>query len=521
MTKKIIEYRDFSGGEYGRDEGWSAPKNSWTGQNMLVYRTGELGVRAGIQQLFPTSLATSTNSMWNVGGAPAVSNEVWFGQDDRVRKFAFGASGAGAVSTLTTALTGGSPDVSTGKFGEDSLNTYLATSKGIYSHNQTAVTALSTTVTGNTIARYGDRLCINNAANSNQLRFSAAADFTSWPAANVIVVGDDSPITALFSQRNHLVILKKGSVWILTGVPGVNETLRPVSRHLGPTEHKQVGKTIDDRLFYVPFDLFPASFDGSSVREYPRLLTPAGNPAITSFRRGNPDGVFLYDPTSLTTQFGKQGLLFANGTWTRHDFGLDYVNTGYYVTDTAHLYYQDPVTPTDLRFTGSVVIAQDNGAAGYPTFYAWSPFLDRPGSEDSAGVGTTVAPERAGDISTAQVAGEVTFPEWHSDDASEVTVRYVIVDFRSWDTGGSLTNHFDLTVDSLRRYDATGAVTAATAEWDEAGALSSGAGTLQRKVFSFGDQGPGNGMQLSLAACRGVAFTRIQVIADTAPFRGA
>jgi len=44
-TKRIIEHRDWSGGEFGRQEPWAAPQNSFTGTNMMVYRTGELGVR--------------------------------------------------------------------------------------------------------------------------------------------------------------------------------------------------------------------------------------------------------------------------------------------------------------------------------------------------------------------------------------------------------------------------------------------------------------------------------------------
>ena len=80
MQRRVIKYENFRGGEYGRVEAWNAPPNSWTGQNMIVYRTGELGVRPGLKNISPSS-GLPAGKIRTFGGSPSVPQNFWVHKD--------------------------------------------------------------------------------------------------------------------------------------------------------------------------------------------------------------------------------------------------------------------------------------------------------------------------------------------------------------------------------------------------------------------------------------------------------
>jgi hypothetical protein len=162
---------------------------------------------------------------------------------------------------------------------------------------------------------------------------------------------------------------------------------------------------------------------------------------------------------------------------------------------------------------GQYVYLCDGGAAGAaPNFYVWDPTLDTPGIEGGS-------QSRAGDDSSTALSGTLTFPEWWSQDAAEVYVRSVIVDFKSYNTGSATNNHFDLTVNALRRYQAGAAQASTTQSWDQAAASSSASGTLRREIIGYGEQGMGNGAQLAFTNVRGIAIERVTMILESQPVR--
>lgn len=513
MGKQVIEYKDFSFGDFGRIEPWRAPKNSWTGTNMVVYRTGELGVRAGVRNLAPTGL--SNGVVWGMGSWANVDRGMWYGQGTNVRTLDVADAG-GPVSALGT-VSSTPADVARAEYGDD---TFIVTdNSGAYRIRSSGVTACTGSPNGRAIALLGERLIIAPTATTPAtIRYSAASNFNSWPGT--ITVGSDDPITGLVSQRGHLVIMKyRSSFYILTGVPGINETLRPLMRDVGPASVTNLlsyaAVHADDLIWFVSqWENTPARFDGARSARVEHILTPAAGGTslgIEPFPVGDPAALVIVQGAGPEGTAARTWL-YNRGTWTKHTFGVTTVGK---TASSIVGFLQDGATLSTVRKGAAIVLTDGGGAAATPNFYVWMPDIDRPGTEsDPFGVST----ERAGDDSSTQVSGEFSLPEYHTEDGSEFLVRKVIVDFRKWDTGGALTNHFDVNVTALRRYNA-GSLESTTQSWDEDDALASTTGTLDRRVFSFGEQGLGSGYQITLENIRGIAIQRIQVEIDAQPGR--
>jgi hypothetical protein len=516
MARSVVEYKDFSGGEYGRLGAWRAPKNAWTGSNMLVYRTGELGVRPGLKKLTVTT---------NVPEA-----ELYFLASDGSGTVYTNSAGVRHVYTFNGAATGGTTagtKINNALAVSDSINGWVRPGRGSriyittdltqsYDVTSTASTALTGSPDGNLLALYGDRMVHADGAT---VSYSDAADFNSWPVDNFFLVGPtNTRITGLWAQRTHLLIGTTEGFYVLTGPPDTG-TLRQVTTTEGPQANApntglqivQSAEAVahDSRVLYVPELLnVPAWHDG--VREAPVMhleadARPCGAIALKRCR----SQAFLSRPAGTTPVSGTvaHALVQSYGAWSYHNFGAaSFTMNGMLATEIA-------LVSSFERNRGLLLLA-DPPVGSAPTFYHLVLGQDSPGIEGQSY-------QKAGDDSTSQVSGSVTFPEWHSDTAQDVLVRTVVVDFRSWDTGGSNTNHFDLTVDALRRFDSTSPNSSATQSWNQTGSSSSASGTIQRQVFGFGDQGCGNGFQISLTNIRGVAIQRIQVVVDSVPPRFA
>jgi hypothetical protein len=521
MGRRVFEFADFSGGDYGRLEAWKAPKNTFSANNMLVYRTGELGVRPGVRDISPTGLATG--SVWHLGSRPANPTDFWFGQGTKVNYFS--ALSPGAV-TATAASLGGTPaNVAVAETGGTS---YIRTgANNGYSFDGTTLTALGAMPNGaGLIAVYGDRLVVTNGQNSNQIRYSDAASYNSWPAANVITVGDGDFITGLVAQRGHLSIMKQNSsFYVLTGVPGVNETLRAVLRAQGPGNngygaYAAAARRTDDLIYYVADrSQYPSSFNGAQSQDFDNIIftDTGGSNTVTVIPLMTDDqsGVVINQSTSATDLNAQILWVRSKGAWTKHTIGVTIKKFGAAGT---HPYPQDGATLASVR-QGTTICFTDGGLdspATAPKFYAWQPFMDRPGLEANP---LSISNERAGDASSTAILGSVTFPEQHTDDGSEIQVVGVVVHFRKWNTGAATNNHFDLSVTATRSYETATGFASSAASWDENPTLSALSGTLQSKYFAFGDQGRGGGFQLAFTNVAGIAFQRIQVITATYPSR--
>lgn len=545
MARRVIEHNDWSGGEFGRAEAWRARMNQFTGTNMLVYRTGELGVRPGLRDVTPTTgVGANVNGQtFLITRAPTASGgsvKIIFGINDDIYTFNPSATSISAdlIGTTNAAPTSLCDSVWLG------TRVYFVQpngTPGAYQIDGTTLTALTNSPTGNSITQFGDRLVIarNSGQPVNNLHYNGlttgVSDFTKWTVgtdnSNLIPVGDAGNIFKLITQRGHLVIAKQHTGhWIITGQLGVSEQLRQqVTNIQGPDAYQSMGRSQNGLLWFADtsgISGHPMAFDGTQMVSIDHLDISEVATGLGTFTQANAaipfasdddTGVLIHAKTPSTGTAQQQSLLLSDNVWTSHNFPVQLnIAQG---TSLPYQFRQDPGAGTaeTLNSTDSFILTDGGSGSVPPKFYGWTPRMDRPGSET---VLANACPERAGDASSAQVSGNWTSAEMHLQDADEFMVQGVVVDFRSWNTGGSLTNHWDLQVDCLRPYDNDSPITSLTGAWDEVGVLSSTAGTLKRQVIMFGDQGYGNGYQLRFTNCRGVAFQRVQVILDTVKFRG-
>lgn len=510
-----IDFSDWSGGDWGRKGPDKANKNEFSGTNMIVTRRGELCVRPGVRLTNPSGL--SNGAVWAMGTLPLDPSGAWFGQGTAIRYFTPNAT-PGAVSSASSSITGTPISV---QVDENGTTTYLCTTtENGYSFSGTAITQLTSMPDAQAIALYGERLvCVPTAA-PNTLRYSDAAAFNTWPAANTITVGDTDPITALFAQSGHLVIMKRdSSFYVLTGVPGVNDTLRPAYRFTGPTTQRSAGRTrSDDRIWFAPQESQHfAAFDGTSVQLFdnfsPPLHSSVAPRTIVPLVDDDQGGVAVVVPANAGEGSANEVWLRYRGAWTKHHFGVEF---GEHVARCYNGYAQDgDATIASIRYGTKLVFCDGGGASATPNFWTWQPFLDRPGLEATP---FTISAERAGDASASQVEGSFELPYVTDEQGRELRVRTVAVHFRSWNTGGSDDNNITLTVRSLREYE--GSYTDSEPQsWTRAGALSSTAGSLARVDMGFGNQGTGSAFQLRFSDLRGVAIRRVVVDYDILPRR--
>lgn len=520
MAQQIFEYADFSGGDYGRLENWRAPKNTFSATNMLVSRTGELCVRPGVRNVTPSGVAAGAIKAF--GRLPTSLSTVFYNAGTAIKSF--DAVQGGTLASVTNSFTG---TVASRVAMDDAGNTvYIATAdRNGYSLTGTTLTSLPNMPNSQAIALYGDRLAVVPTANTNRVRFSAAQDFTDWTVsaghAVEITVGDSDPITALFAQRSHLAILKKNSgLYVLTGTPGTNEALRLVSRFPGPVAQYGAGRILaDDRVWFATTNQQQLSvWDGTNVLlqdNYPlSLYTELASRGVAPLRLDDQSGAAFVVEANSGVGSANEVWLRTRGMWTRHTFGVGITSQ---VVSAGVGFPQDGSSDVSrIRYGSMLVFTDGGGASAAPNFWSWVPFMDRPGLEASP---FSTSAERCGDASSTPVTGTALLAEQRDKDGRDIQVRGVIVDFRSWNTGGASNNHFDLVVNTMNTYESSAPVSSATASFDEAPALSTLAGSVRSKYFSFGDQGRGGAFNLSLANVRGVAFQRFRVVTETYPGR--
>ena len=500
MSRSII-YNDFRGGEWGRIGPQNAAKNQWSGQNMIVYRSGDIGVRPGLKNISPTGLPTG--KIRTFGCTPSIPQPMFVHKDSDSKFYTFGAGGAATASAAATAGSQTSPGdwfIDGGQLyytGEGLTNSYAI---DIQSSSTPVLTVMTGSPSGRCIAQYGDRTVIGNITGSleNRLRYSDAANKNSWPSANFIDVGDSWGINSLHDQRQHLLITKQEQHFVMTGVPGVNNVLRKVSTAQAAFRPHMSAMGDKDIIYGWPInENYPYTFNGSNQLDLDYLsdwLVYGGNadgfpltdPGVCPIV-GKNKGCAIFQPTS------NRGLLLINGTWSKHVYGVNIGGAGLVGNSRWASGYHS-------------VNVCDGGAVGVAAkVYSLNTEANSPGLESGANM-------RAGDDSSTALTGNFDLPYWLGG-ATEFYVRAVIVNFTKWNTGSATTNHFDLSVDAIDTYQST-TVSSNTVSFDEAASSSSTSGTLASRVFGFGEQGLGNGFQLHFTNVRGISIREIEVIIE-------
>lgn len=498
MGRSIVTYKDFSGGESGRltaNTSAKAPRNGFTAYNMLVSQDGMLYVRPGLKTISPSGL--SNGVVHGFGNTPVPSSDLWFVQGTAVRTF--GSDG----SNLRTSGTALAETPAQPLDWKTDGSTILVASAADKLYRISPHTASNPDVAGLTgspgaacLEVYGDRIVAGNIDGSNgyRLRYSAVADPNDWPAGNFIDIGDAFGLTGLYTQRQHLLLTKQNQMHVLTGTLGSNEVLRRVYSGDGPLHPLQARMGPRDLLWYHHiFATYPASFNGTYPNELSSLVYGSSTP--------NTGGVALIPPSHGVSPFSANGggavfvsdsraeaLVYWNGVWTSHSFDVDV--SGYVASNGQFIYFCD-----------------GGGASATPNFYSWD--------VTSGEVGATVTSDAGDASSSTPVQGGVTFPEWWTEDGTEVVVRSIIVDFVEF-SNGTAENKFDMKVTALKRYQGDAGADSTTLSYTVVPTL---ADKTRRRIFGVGEQGMGGGFRLDLYNIQGIGIVSIQVVLDTQPLR--
>lgn len=542
MARNFVYYDAFAKGETGLHgdyldgyrlfRGILIYTGTWHGYNIQRNIDGSIGPRPG---LFPYTLTGLPN-----GKTAGLSRSAFTAKTGII------VVGTG-VYLFDTTNTASQAVVSAGTLGSAPTSPVAIVYSGNFAYltnpgdktyqidlSAATTTAIPNTPGGSCISFYNQHLVIGNctggtgggASNGNRLIFSdnytpgnAAPNQYPFQAAPTFAdIGDAWQITGLFNQRSHLAISKQNAWFVYQGEPAINAVVRQVNTNAGPLLQQNAFLLRDGLIVFVPLNTdMPVTFNGSAIQEMRHLrfangvyVTAGAIPASFGAIELNQPQDFLLLAGHDNTGGADKGVLYHNGAWSYHNFGVN--------------------TSGNLTKNAGVVIMADDGAVGAPpNVYAWPTDLDRPVKVgDSFGAIADGSAAASGSVANSNY---VEFPEWESRDGSEVVVRAVHVSFKKWNTGTTQTNHLECRVISTRQYNKPGTVQGpagfATAQgqpslwqpWDEAPSLTTTDGQYQHHVFKIGDQSTGNGFKLAFQNLRGVAIQKIQVILDIMPTR--
>jgi len=493
VASEVVRYDDWSGGEYGTIGGRQAPRGSWSGLNMMLYRNGSVGPRAGVKFTTPSGLPGGT--MWGFASRPVPGADGLVVTGTGLYTFDLSVPSAPAsllgnlsqVPTAPVAILAVPGAVYVSSVGD---RTYKEAGAGVVILN---------TYGGRYLATHGTRLVIGHLTETpggpvflRRLRWSDAANDT-FSAANFADAGDPWHISALHPQRDVLTIAKQNQWLVLTGsladlggTVGLDATIRRAARQDGPLRIESATGADERVWFQGLFDRHPSFWTGSAATrlaylEYTTSTPNAGSDASPSVlvaaldKPGSTErGAAFFSPGD-----GRLALLH-NGAWSFHSIGVG-------------------VSSPRLAVSDGLLHIGGGGAV-----LSWDYATDRPGD------GTGVASQ--GDVSSTPVPANLVLPQWWASGGESVQVRSVIVEFDSYSTASPSSNHFDLLVDTLGPYQGDGVVTATAQAFDRP--TSGGtAGVAHRATFGI-DGSRGGGFAIRLDAIRGCAIRAVTAIVD-------
>lgn len=491
---RTITIDNFRGGEFGDLHPSTAPPNTFTGRNVVVYRDGLIGPRAGVKKLAPT--LTANGSVIEFGIAKG-TNGVVYSQSTNVHGFTFPNGAVALLGTVAAAPSQG--DGHMVRVGNDILYYNLS---GANTYQITPATPTVADMTGApaaiAVVQNGERVILigNTGGKYRRLRYSAKADPTSWPAANFIDIPypntaqEGFSLTHIAEIRQRLVIANDGGEWwALTGVPGVNDVLRRQQRADRTPANRHHAARIGEALYLVVVDgsdLPPVIFTGTTTEKDTLRHLGKWNNSNTVARVAARPGVDHF----LALAANGRALASINGTWTFHQFAQPIAY---------------PFIDSNADSQQLFIFCDGGGASAPPLFYAFDSDLNRPAKTSD----TYASP---GDDSTTPVDAEFTTAVQWAKDGDELNPRWITVNFAKWNTGSTARNHFDLEVIMHHRHNQAGTrVATVPLTWDEMASATTSDATPDSARFNVGAQGPGQGFQIRVSNMRGVAVRNIIV----------
>jgi hypothetical protein len=493
---RIVTFNKFNLGDYGTTAPEQAPAGSFKARNMLVYADGSIGPRAGLRDVTPASMPTG--ELLTLQSTPVVGRDGLFIIGDTVYRYDFGtpATAPSVVGTLDTAPT---MPLRPYALVDDFYMAVPADKCYRLDVTNDQVDGISGSPSGTNVVIWNDQLIVVSDTATNQLLASLPGDVNDFSEGRFIAIGDRWEITAIFVQRNFLAVLKRDGIHVVSGVIGDADTeqTRTVSTSTATFHPWNAGRDDLDGIWFIPvFRDNVATFSGATLLQLPQLVfdeheheTDPLLPLLQSLQvlQGDQSGTSVVAVRAGSTQ---QALAYHNKAWSVHNF--------------------ETTVSGMTAAAGEKLIITDGGAAGVAAkIFTTSLQLNRPGF-----VSDTLA--SPGDDSATPLVASLTLPQWWNTSGREMTVRQVIVDFKSWDTGTAETNHFDIAVRSMgsqvsgERVYASGT---APLSFDEVVGSSSTSGTRRRKVFNFACA-PGAGFELEITNVRGCSFRSFTVLGE-------
>lgn len=490
-----VVYKDFSKGEYGNADLFSAPPGTFHAKNLLRSRGGVLLPRPGAEGYVTTGLPNGTSHALGWTGVPGRDLWTLVGQTVYHRNSTLLGSGSWTAATGTLTAEPNEQlswiEVSAG------IVYILSPGNGLYVLNLTSapgtltkVAAVTADMAGRPLSVWGERLFIGGWNPANRVYYSNANDFATWPAGNYFPVGGAPQVRFLGAQRGHLAIaLQDGSWWVMNGSTPTTGTLRRVVSPQGSWHFWQNSAVVlaDDMTWIVPLQgSWPAGFDGVSIADLRHLEYATVQGSI----QGEQNVINVHERSDVAYVSGRPGergeaMFLLGGVWTKHVIGGD-VAGGVATDGQGHIFLHDAGGPASLED----VIRLNMKNPGTP--------------------GGTAADSRPGDVSSTPLDTFLELPGFWSEDGQEFRVRQIIVDGWKWNLGVVVDNELDVELD-VYSHDRSEKRTLAIAAWTEASSAAAAGGERFRHYWNVGSQGYGAGMQVRFPQLTGVGIEQVIV----------
>ncbi len=512
MALRSIVFDDFSGGDEGRSRPMRTNPTTFRGINVWAYPSG-LGPRPPFQDLRISGLPTDTVHTLTLLRSTSFSTNkliMTLGTTVYRASFTFGAA-ASSAGTVTSAPSQGL------QIG-DKIYFISAAGQGSRVGDTGAPADVAALPAGTSIAQVGE-ITVVRTLTDPVIRWSAAADPTTWDVANTVNIGAGTPIMYILTQRNTLVVLKfDGQVWVVTGVLGVNETLRQVDL-ADPLRSSLPAVGNGSNLWYCGSKKM-VKFTGAQAIVVDRPDVPGAAGYTVKPWQVNPGSVLplLDDDEFLLVGTLDQDADLANGravwacayrkgAWTRHTVPVTYKFTG----SASSQIVATNVMTCQVGYEGKAIIGtfDDDGTKLYlfesEQEYPLMPLTVVDTNNDGASGAPVVAEFKTGEV-------------WHPEGA-RVEVTSVLVDY-SYDpsfTPLATYSKFDLSVEALQNAGSATVRRSTTQTFvaPSSGSNPDGAPLVRGQArFQMGDQGAGVGFRVRLDDWRGIIIHRITVQVD-------
>jgi hypothetical protein len=499
-TRKTFTFDDFRGGYVASTMGARLRStNQWTGVNMVPCRDGSLCVRKGVRRLNYTGMPT-TGNLLALGTVPSLT-PLWFVNGNTVYR----QNGATSVASMGTLGATPSTAVPWTRHGFVILITVDGDKCYRIDPINNSFTAWVGTPGGQDLFLKSDRLHVLDGHRVKWSRYNVYNDFVNdgtdagggereFGAAVLDAVG------AVRIRDSVLIAKQVEGVYVLTGDVPTNYNIRLITtadtaQHWSHMAEWQ-GALLTHRSNAA--GQAPVRVGGGAAQP---LWDLAGAVQTSNLLSSQDDMGVAGDPLNgsavIMDGADRKALLFsAPGVWSYHSFDLPTLRGGLTFTD---------------GLSGTYFLGGTTGA----NIYKWQADMggadvaERPGNEADADA-------RAGDDSASPVVGEFTVPEIEHPDGGMMRPIEVVVDFRSYPTGGSQANSLSCDVVCVERPDQSSNTlsSAATQSWTETVTPITLSGHRRQVRFGMGEQAEGSSWRVRLHGIRGLRITRVRVVCD-------